>query len=157
MSSKRGAVAQTLGGVPLSQLSYKCIVPGCDKSFRSDRFKKHYEQKSDLTVLDQARKLNNITLGTAHIKGLIIDSCKQEHTIFLLKEGYSSQKLPTYESKGFKEQSKATEYPPSFKNFLQKSAKISKKSDTSDVSENIDTETNVAETDSEVQIHEKVN
>ena len=40
----------------------------------------HYENKSDLVILDEARKMNNGTLGTDHIKGLILDASKRDHT-----------------------------------------------------------------------------
>ena len=126
---------KTLGGTPLSQLRYNCIVPGCEKIMRPDHFNEHYEKKSDLDILDEARKMNNVTLGTEHIKGLILDASKRDHTTFLLQNDYSSENLPTYLSKGFKEQSKSKTYHPAFTAFLPKSSKIAKKSEMSDVSE----------------------
>ena len=47
---------KTLGGTPKCKLKNNCIVPGCEKSFRSDHFSEHYENKSDLVILDEARK-----------------------------------------------------------------------------------------------------
>ena len=69
-------------------------MPDCGKTFRSDKFKLLFENYSDLKILEEARKLNNITLGTEHIKGLILDASKRNHTVFLLQQGYSTEKLP---------------------------------------------------------------
>ena len=126
---------KTLGGTPRCKVKYNCIVPGCEKSFRSDHFSEHYESKSDLVILDEARKMNNVVLGTEHIKGLILDASKRDHTTFLLQNDYSSENLPTYLSKGFKEQTKSKTYHPAFTAFLPKPSKIAKKPEMSDVSE----------------------
>ena len=126
---------KTLGGTPLSKLKYNCIVPGCDKIMRPDHFNEHYEEKSDLVILDEARKMNNVTLGTQHIKGLILDASKRDHTTFLLQNDYSSEKLPHYKEQRFYEQTKSKTYHPSFADFLSKPSKIAKKPEMSDVSD----------------------
>ena len=61
-------MAKALGN-PASRRTYNCIVKNCDKSFRGDKFKSHFEKYSDLLILEQAVKMDNVVLG------IIIQNC----------------------------------------------------------------------------------
>ena len=50
----------------VSRLTYQCIAQNCEKSFRGDKFKSHFEKHADLFILDQAVKMPNVMLGMYH-------------------------------------------------------------------------------------------
>ena len=140
-----------------STAKYNCIVENCEESFRGDRFKIHFEKCADIFILDQAVKMGNIMLGEEHIKTSIDEDSKRAHTIFLLKEGYSSNNDTNlvYICKGFKDQLKSKTTPKVFENFFIKPKKVMKIDEKSEAEheqmevesdENIEDETNSLDT-----------
>ena len=116
---KRGRLPK--GIPPQSQEFFKCVVVNCDQIIRGDGITSHFRKKSKLQVLDEAKKLDvvgDLTNGLNYIEGLCVDDEKQRnHTIYLLSNGYSSSKLPTFTSPEFKKKN-TKPLPQLMRNFL---------------------------------------
>ena len=93
-------------GPNISGLKYKCVVKDCNLIVRGDRIKEHFQKKSKLDVLDEAKKMDvsgEITNGLKHIDSMVIDDENQRnHTKYLLSNGYSSNKLPNMKTEDFR-------------------------------------------------------
>ena len=71
-----------------------------------DRISEHFEKKSKLDVLDDAKKLDvsgEVVNGLNHINSMLVDDENQrKHTVYLLNNGFSSKKLPGLKTEGFR-------------------------------------------------------
>ena len=112
----------------------------CNSEPRGDDIGKHIQKNSNLLVLDKANE-NQMMLRKSlepcdateqseqYIKDLLVQTSDSEkmHTEYLFHHGYSSIKLPDFNSVNFKCQQKKSTIPSAFKLFvpLPKKAKMS--------------------------------
>ena len=110
-TSKRGTrgrlpAARGASGKTPARDDFKCVVKDCEEIIRGDRISGHFQEKSKLDVLDDAKKMDvsgEVVNGLRHINSMCIDDENQrKHTIYLLNNGYSSKKLPGMKDEGFK-------------------------------------------------------
>ena len=108
-----------------SQEYYNCVVVNCNKNMRGDTISNHFRDKSKLAILDEAKKLDvvgELTNGLNYIEGLLVDDENQRnHTIYLLSNGYTSTKLPTWQCPEFKKKN-TKPLPQLMRNFLAPTA-----------------------------------
>ena len=154
--SKRGPLASA---IQPSREKYKCPVKDCkSESLRGDDITKHFQKSSDLVALDKTLEnqsalkkcgKDDIELSVTYLKNLLALSSESEklHTLYLLNNGHSSKKLPTYNSVNFKCQLKSL--PNALAKFgfsvSQKKQKLSYQSDNSDGISNPNSDNNIQE------------
>ena len=125
MSGKRGPLSK---GYQASRDKYKCPVEKCNSSPYGYEIKKHFQKCSNLLVLDKANANQSILHKSAlqalevseqseqYLKDLLVQATNTEkmHTIYLFQHGYSSTKLPDFNSVNFKNQQKQMPISPYF-------------------------------------------
>ena len=106
MSAPKARGRLKAAGPNMSHEKFKCVVKNCNQIVRGDRIKEHFQKKSKLEVLDEAKKMDvsgEITNGLKHIDSMVIDDENQRnHTKYLLSNGYSSNKLPKWSTEDFR-------------------------------------------------------
>ena len=77
----------TLGGTPLSRLSFSCVVPGCNTTTRSDALKKHYQTYVEFD--NEGMPLSVKSVGYSKLS-----DGKKAHTKYFCENNFTKLKLP---------------------------------------------------------------
>ena len=131
--SKRGPSGS---GFQPSREKYHCPVKNCNSDYRGDDIAKHFQTYSKLSALDKANEnqallrkniqgCDVVELSENNLDGLLLNASETEklHTIYLFQHGFSSSKLPNFNSVNFKcqqnsENQKKKPIPAVFKSFF---------------------------------------
>ena len=138
-SGSRPARGPWSSGYQPSRDNYKCPVEKCkSQNIRGDDISKHFESQGNLLVLDKANEHQSelkkrfsasdaVTVPDEFLKNQLISESEKSHTLYLFQNGFSSTKLPNYNSIGFKCQQNKNPNPIS--NWFGKPGKVIRLSD----------------------------
>ena len=138
-SGSRPARGPWSSGYQPSRDNYKCPVEKCkSQNIRGDDISKHFESQGNLLVLDKAIEHQSelkkrfsasdaVTVPDEFLKNQLISESEKSHTLYLFQNGFSSMKLPNYDSVGFKCQQNKNPNPIS--NWFGKPGKVIRLSD----------------------------